>query len=49
MRKLNTEKKLMDRETSHAYLRTLSAQTLQQVAGGRGYLTYTLRDDLISG
>jgi hypothetical protein len=49
MSKTNTEKKVIDRKSSLAGLRTLSTQTLQEVAGGRGYLTYTLHDVLISG
>src|SRR5215831_3666443 len=40
MSKAKTEKKVIDRKTSLARLPTLSTQTLQEVAGGRGYLTY---------
>jgi hypothetical protein len=49
MSKMKTEKKLIDRKNSLVRLRTLSTQTLQEVAGGRGYLTYTFHDAFISG
>ena len=49
MSKMNTEKKVIDRKTSLARLRTLATQALQEVAGGRGHLTYTLQDGIISG
>jgi hypothetical protein len=49
MSKMNTEKKVIDRKSSLARLRTLSTQTLQEVAGGTGHLTYTLRDAVITG
>jgi hypothetical protein len=49
MSKLNTEKKLIDRKSSLARLRTLSTQALEEVAGGRGYHTYTVEDLIISG
>jgi len=49
MSKANTEKKFIDRKISLARLRALSTQTLQEVAGGRGHLTYTLHDGIITG
>ncbi len=44
-----TEKKHNDRKAASAGLRTLSAQTLEEVAGGREYLTISLHDVLIGG
>ncbi len=44
-----TEKKQIDQKTTPADLRTLPAQKLKEVAGGRGYLTFTLRDVIIGG
>ncbi len=49
MKKMNRERKEIDRKNSLARLRTLAAQTLEEVAGGREHLTYTLHDVLISG
>ncbi|HEX4801905.1 MAG TPA: hypothetical protein VFV14_00220 [Myxococcaceae bacterium] len=49
MSKMNTEKKVVDQKTSPSRLRTLSAQTLEEVVGGSGYIHYTLRDLDIGG
>ncbi len=49
MSKLNTERKPIDRKIFLARLRTLSAQTLEEVAGGREHITYTIHETFISG
>lgn len=42
-----TEKKANDRKTLTGGLRTLSAQTLEEVSGGRQYLSYTFHEAFI--
>jgi len=49
MTTMKTEKKQNDRKAPAAGQRTLPAQMLEQVAGGREYLTITLHDVLIGG
>ena len=49
MSKINTERKPTDRKTPLARLRTLSAQALEEVVGGSGYLTYTIQETHIGG
>jgi len=49
MNKMNIEKKPIDRKNSLDRLRTVSAQTLEEVAGGREYLHYTFDHTYIGG
>jgi len=49
MNKRRIESKLVDRKTSNASLRTLSAQTLAEVVGGDGYLRYQFEHIIIGG
>jgi hypothetical protein len=49
MSKMSTEKKPMDRKISLARLPTLSAQTLEEIVGGSGYLRYRFDHTYIGG
>ncbi len=49
MSKKNNERKIIDRKSSLARLRTLSAQTLGEVVGGDGYIRYDFRQIYTTG